>query len=83
MLCQDLKIKVAIIKRLSHLLFEELDFSDADDAVDAVNNIIGTTASTYEIINYVIYNEYAGIARDIANAVPIALELDNLKLNWN
>jgi hypothetical protein len=47
-----------------------------------VSALLGVEVS-YDVLRYTCLNNKDEIIRDIANEVPIALELDNLKPNWN
>jgi hypothetical protein len=81
-MCKDLDIKIAIIKQASNLFSSEPpDIIKLAKIRNVAEIILGADIST-DIIIYTVNSDIAAIHRDIANEVPIALELDKLKPNW-
>jgi hypothetical protein len=81
-MCKDLDIKIAIIKRAANLFSSEPpDIIKLAKIRSTAETILGAYIST-DLVIYTVNNEIASIHRNIANEVPIALELDNLKPNW-
>jgi hypothetical protein len=81
-MCKDLDIKIAIIKRAANLFSSEPpDIIKLAKIRNAAELMLGAYIST-DLVIYTVNSDIASIHRNIANEVPIALELDNLKPNW-
>ncbi len=76
-MCEALNIKIAIIKRYylhNHERMNEMSpMVSALLGVNVSNNLMRYTCSTPKDV----------IISDISKGLPIAIELDNLKLNWD
>jgi hypothetical protein len=84
-MCETLKIKIAIIRRTCKdcgtvndlTIFEKISYERL------VNYFLGTTEISFNMIAYVLVRTNEEIIRNIRDNVPVAIELDNLKANWN
>jgi hypothetical protein len=76
-MCKDLDIKIAIMQRY----WDNVPYSMVS-MLPMVSALLGVEVS-YGVMRYVCLTTKDQIIHDIVNEVPIALELDNLKLNWN
>jgi hypothetical protein len=77
MLCQDLNIKIAIIKRYYLHNHERIGVMSP-----MVSALLGVEVSN-NLMRYTVNTPKDVIISDISKGLPIALELDNLKLNWD
>lgn len=76
-MCEALNIKVAIMKRF----WENLHY-DMVSMPPMISDLLGVDTS-YDVMRYACLTGKDEIIRDIANELPIAIELDNLQLNWD
>ena len=76
-MCKDLDIKIAIMQRY----WQNVPHS-MTSMQPMISALLGVEVS-YDVLRYTCLNGEDEIIRDIANGLPIALELDNLKLNWD
>jgi hypothetical protein len=76
-MCKDLDIKIAIMQRY----WQNVPYS-LDSTTSMISKLLGVGVS-YDVMRYVCLTTKDQVIRDIINEIPIALELDNLKPNWD
>jgi hypothetical protein len=76
-MCKDLDIKIAIMQRY----WQNVPYIMVS-MPPMISALLGVEVS-YDVLRYTCLNSEDEIIRDIANGLPIAIELDNLKLDWD
>jgi hypothetical protein len=75
-MCQHLNIKIAVIKRLSS------DTKGLAHQARLASKLLGCNVSN-QLVSYVLMYDNNQIIGDVTKGVMIAVELDNLQLNWD